>query len=62
MLGWSAVTGAVDWTIVAPMFVGGVTWGMMYDIIYAHQVSASLRITASVVPESTWSLGCWLSI
>lgn len=38
-LGWSAVVGAVDWTIATPMYVGGVLWGIMYDTIYAHQVS-----------------------
>jgi 4-hydroxybenzoate polyprenyltransferase len=41
-LGWSAVVGAVDWTITAPMYIGGVLWGVMYDTIYAHQVSPLL--------------------
>jgi 4-hydroxybenzoate polyprenyltransferase len=38
-LGWSALTGAVDWAVTLPMYVGGVAWGIMYDTIYAHQVS-----------------------
>jgi len=39
MLGWSAVAGIVDWSIVTPMYFGGIAWGIMYDLIYAHQVS-----------------------
>ncbi|KIR32687.1 4-hydroxybenzoate polyprenyl transferase [Cryptococcus deuterogattii MMRL2647] len=39
LLGWSAVAGAVDWTIAAPMYLGGAAWCVAYDIIYAHQVS-----------------------
>jgi hypothetical protein len=38
MLGWSAVAGIVDWSIVTPMYFGGIAWGIMYDLIYAHQV------------------------
>ena len=41
MLGWSAVAGAVDWTITVPMLLGTTAWGMMYDTIYAHQASPS---------------------
>ena len=37
-LGWSAVVGAVDWTVTAPMYLGGVAWCVVYDTIYAHQV------------------------
>jgi len=40
MLGWSAVAGVVDWSIVTPMYFGGIAWGIMYDLIYAHQVSS----------------------
>ncbi|ORX36298.1 UbiA prenyltransferase family-domain-containing protein [Kockovaella imperatae] len=36
-LGWSAVTGAVDWVVTVPMYIGGVLWCVMYDTIYAHQ-------------------------
>lgn len=38
MLGWSAVAGVVDWSVVTPMYFGGIAWGIMYDLIYAHQV------------------------
>jgi hypothetical protein len=40
MLGWSAVAGIVDWSIVTPMYFGGIAWGIMYDLIYAHQVGS----------------------
>jgi 4-hydroxybenzoate polyprenyltransferase len=39
MLGWSAVAGAVDWSVALPLYAGGIAWTVMYDTIYAHQVS-----------------------
>lgn len=39
LLGWSAVAGSVDWTICLPLYAGGVAWTLVYDTIYAHQVS-----------------------
>ena len=41
-LGWSAVTGATDWLVTTPMFLGGTLWCVMYDTIYAHQVSRTI--------------------
>lgn len=38
LLGWSAVGGAVDWSICLPLYAGGITWTLVYDSIYAHQV------------------------
>ena len=38
MIGWSAVHGAVDWSIVAPLYAAGILWTLVYDTIYAHQV------------------------
>ncbi len=43
MLGWSAVAGAVDWTVAIPLYIGGIAWTVMYDTIYAHQVSVVAR-------------------
>ena len=40
LLGWSAVTGSVDWAVCAPLYAGGVCWTLVYDSIYAHQVSS----------------------
>lgn len=38
MLGWSAVHhGAIDWTIVAPLYAAGIFWTLIYDTIYAYQ-------------------------
>lgn len=43
MLGWSAVAGTVDWTVCLPLYAGGVCWTLVYDSIYAHQVSLLFR-------------------
>lgn len=38
LLGWSAVRGSCDWSVVVPLYVGGLFWTLLYDTIYAHQV------------------------
>jgi hypothetical protein len=38
MLGYSAVQGACDWSVVLPLYAGCISWTMVYDTIYAHQV------------------------
>ncbi|WVR03973.1 4-hydroxybenzoate polyprenyl transferase [Kwoniella sp. DSM 27419] len=57
-LGWSAVAGVVDWTITAPMYIGGVAWGIAYDLIYAHQdkkddVLAGVKSMALRFPDNS---------
>ena len=37
LLGWSAVHGTCDWSIVLPLYCSGVMWTLMYDTLYAHQ-------------------------
>jgi len=37
LLGWSAVLGACNWSIVLPLYCAGISWTMIYDTIYAHQ-------------------------
>lgn len=37
LLGWAAVRGACDWSVVLPLYFGGVAWTLVYDTIYAHQ-------------------------
>lgn len=37
LLGASAVLGTCPWHICLPMYLGCVTWTLMYDTIYAHQ-------------------------
>ena len=44
MLGWSAVAGSVNWSVCLPLYAGGVAWTLVYDTIYAHQVSAFLAL------------------
>src|SRR5205085_279254 len=36
LLGWSAVTGGLDWPPVL-LYLGGICWTLGYDTIYAHQ-------------------------
>ena len=42
LLGWSAVTGAVNWGVALPLYAGGFCWTLVYDTIYAHQVRLQL--------------------
>merc|ERR1719481_865158 len=37
LIGWSAVRGACDWSVVLPLYCAGICWTMIYDTIYAHQ-------------------------
>lgn len=50
LMGYSAAAGACDWAVVAPMYAAGVCWTLIYDTIYAHQVSPALHfVVCSVV-------------
>ncbi|GJE84479.1 4-hydroxybenzoate polyprenyl transferase [Phanerochaete sordida] len=40
LLGWSAVTGALDAGVALPLYAGGFCWTLVYDTIYAHQDKA----------------------
>lgn len=51
LLGWSAVAGSVSWPICLPLYLGGLSWTIVYDSIYAHQdkhddIHAGIRSTA----------------
>jgi 4-hydroxybenzoate polyprenyltransferase len=37
LLGWAAVHGSCDWTVLLPLYGSGVMWTLMYDTLYAHQ-------------------------
>ncbi|KAI3982254.1 hypothetical protein MKX01_026227 [Papaver californicum] len=37
LLGWTAIKGSLDHTIVLPLYISGVCWTLVYDTIYAHQ-------------------------
>jgi 4-hydroxybenzoate polyprenyltransferase len=41
LLGYSAVKGYCDWSVCLPLYVAGVSWTIIYDTIYAHQVTWS---------------------
>lgn len=36
-MGWAATYGSMDYSIIAPLYLSGVTWTLVYDTIYAHQ-------------------------
>lgn len=36
-MGWAATYGSMDWATVAPLYLSGVTWTLVYDTLYAHQ-------------------------
>jgi 4-hydroxybenzoate polyprenyltransferase len=38
LIGYSAIQGYCDWSICLPLYAAGVTWTLVYDTIYAHQV------------------------
>ncbi|KAI5057750.1 hypothetical protein GOP47_0027765 [Adiantum capillus-veneris] len=37
LLGWAAVKGSIDVSIVGPLYLAGICWTLVYDTIYAHQ-------------------------
>lgn len=37
IMGWVAVHGTVDWSVVGPLYGSGVAWTLVYDTLYAHQ-------------------------
>lgn len=42
LMGYSAVTGCVDWSLCLPLYLSGICWTIIYDTIYAHQVRIHL--------------------
>ena len=36
-MGWAATYGSMDCATVAPLYLSGVTWTLVYDTLYAHQ-------------------------
>ncbi|KAJ8747289.1 hypothetical protein K2173_011554 [Erythroxylum novogranatense] len=63
LLGWSAVKGSLDPSIVLPLYAGGLFWTLVYDTIYAHQdkeddLKVGVKSTALRFGDST---GIWIS-
>ncbi|KAL2492709.1 4-hydroxybenzoate polyprenyltransferase [Abeliophyllum distichum] len=64
LLGWAAVRGSLDPSIVLPLYTSGVFWTLVYDTIYAHQdkeddVRVGVKSTALRFADSTkeWITG-----
>ncbi|GMJ06422.1 HYPERSENSITIVE RESPONSE-LIKE LESION 1, polyprenyltransferase 1 [Hibiscus trionum] len=64
LLGWHAIKGSLQPSIVLPLFLSGYCWTIVYDTIYAHQdkeddVKAGIKSTALKFGESTkeWITG-----
>ncbi|ORX62754.1 para-hydroxybenzoate-polyprenyltransferase [Hesseltinella vesiculosa] len=64
LLGWSAMTGGLDLSVVGPLYAGGIAWTLVYDTIYAHQdkkddVKIGVKSTALRFGENTnqWLAG-----
>ena len=58
LLGWAAVHGSCDWSVVLPLYGGGVCWTIVYDTWYAHQdkgddAKLGLKSTALLFGERT---------
>ena len=49
LLGWAAVRGSLDLSVVIPLYASGVFWTLVYDTIYAHQVLAYFRSCSMVL-------------
>ena len=39
-MGWAATYGSMDYGVVLPLYLSGVSWTLIYDTIYAHQDKA----------------------
>ena len=44
LIGYSAVVGHCDWTVLWPIYISGVMWTLIYDTIYAFQVDQILLL------------------
>lgn len=56
LLGWAAIRGSLDPTIVFPLYFSGLCWTLVYDTIYAHQVFIYLHVTLCFLIKCLWSL------
>jgi len=57
LMGFAAIHGYLDYSIIAPLYFSGVTWTIVYDTIYAHQdkkddAKLKLQSTALTFGES----------
>ncbi|KAM3380923.1 4-hydroxybenzoate polyprenyltransferase, mitochondrial isoform X1 [Capsicum galapagoense] len=68
LLGWAAVKGSIDPSVVLPLYASGVFWTLVYDTIYAHQdkeddLKVGVKSTALRFGDSTkeWISGFGLA-
>ena len=45
LLGWAAIKGSCDLSVVLPLYMAACSWSIVYDTIYGHQVSTYIPIT-----------------
>ncbi|XP_033632266.1 4-hydroxybenzoate polyprenyltransferase, mitochondrial-like [Asterias rubens] len=64
LIGYSAVHGSCDWSIVLPLYMSCMAWTLVYDTIYGHQdkrddMALGLRSTSIKMGENTkyWLTG-----
>jgi len=58
VMGWAAVQGSLDLSVVAPLYISGIAWTLLYDTIYAHQdkkddIKIGIKSTALRLAENT---------
>ncbi|CAK4642338.1 hypothetical protein LEN26_004972 [Aphanomyces euteiches] len=58
LVGWAAVHGSCDWSVVLPLYGAGVSWTLVYDTLYAHQdkkddARIGVKSTALLFGENT---------
>lgn len=63
LLGWAAVKGSIDVSVVGPLYLAGICWTLVYDTIYAHQdklddIKVGVKSTALYFGQQT---KLWLS-
>ncbi|KAL6583821.1 Palmitoyl-protein thioesterase 1 [Orobanche minor] len=68
LLGWAAINGSINPTVVLPLYASGVFWTLVYDTIYAHQdkeddLRVGVKSTALRFGDSTkeWVAGFGLA-
>lgn len=63
LLGWAAIKGNLDLSVVLPLYASGICWTLVYDTIYAHQdkeddLKVGIKSTALRFGDQTQT---WLS-
>ncbi len=66
LLGWAAVTNTLEWSAFW-LWVGGISWTMIYDTIYAHQDKADdaklgLKSTALTLGDKTQAAALFITL